>query len=453
MGSLGDKIRDLRIKKNWTKSKLAELTDINASQLSRIESGRTRNPQEETLQKIANVLDVELKDLIDSIKKDKIEVENPLCIGIPHCLWSAPIIHLLFGPEFNAKVTSFGNIEPNSLTDSSFGRPVWNSPSYKVDHIIQGGPVYEKCYDGHLTNDDIKSCDPATHRSYTAKDMLGLLMKDELDCMFAAGHFSETHGSVITPIASILNTPVGCTLLCIVKNNGNAILHKNDKSTKEVFLEIITHLINNDKKVEIFYPGSTIASKQIRYIIDESFPEILNKDYKNQITTKHIRLGVWDESANDQIKDLLETEASVAMLVGWEPQLSWIEKKIGCTPYKKGSTNDSAYISLKVPLSRLIRLDKQNPPYLEYSLYVKSDDLKDSSWFKSETIVPFLNALEISMSTLEEFKRDSDSRSVHNIAKYINMNPDDCSNSLKLLDFKLRYFPAYVSLLRPSTRA
>lgn len=63
---VGQRIQNLRISKGLTQVDLVGKIDgeIDTTNISRIESGRT-NPTIFTLYRIANALDVELKDLLD----------------------------------------------------------------------------------------------------------------------------------------------------------------------------------------------------------------------------------------------------------------------------------------------------------------------------------------------------------------------------------------------------
>ncbi len=59
---LGKKIKELRKQKHWTQEHLSELVGINPKSLLRIENGQTF-PLVETLEKIADALEVQIADL------------------------------------------------------------------------------------------------------------------------------------------------------------------------------------------------------------------------------------------------------------------------------------------------------------------------------------------------------------------------------------------------------
>ena len=60
---LGGKVRELRILKNFSQTKLAVLMNSEKTNLSRLEAGNT-NPTFLTLKKIADVLNVQLVELM-----------------------------------------------------------------------------------------------------------------------------------------------------------------------------------------------------------------------------------------------------------------------------------------------------------------------------------------------------------------------------------------------------
>ena len=71
---LGLRIKELRIAKNLKQCAMADLLDMERSNLTRIESGKQR-PTDENLEKIAKILDIELYELFDNEHlKDRAEL-------------------------------------------------------------------------------------------------------------------------------------------------------------------------------------------------------------------------------------------------------------------------------------------------------------------------------------------------------------------------------------------
>lgn len=57
-------IKELRLKRGWTQTKLAEVAGIRQGVLSYIESGRTKHPRSDTLAAIAAALGVSVDKLM-----------------------------------------------------------------------------------------------------------------------------------------------------------------------------------------------------------------------------------------------------------------------------------------------------------------------------------------------------------------------------------------------------
>lgn len=64
---IGIKITLLRKRFKYSQEKLAELSDLSKTSISSIERGKSK-PSIETLEKIANALNIELKELVDVSK-------------------------------------------------------------------------------------------------------------------------------------------------------------------------------------------------------------------------------------------------------------------------------------------------------------------------------------------------------------------------------------------------
>lgn len=77
---LGLRIRELRVASGMKQGELADLLNMERSNLTRIENGKQR-PNDENLEKIASILNVEIKELYDfgHVTKSKEEIIN--CIN------------------------------------------------------------------------------------------------------------------------------------------------------------------------------------------------------------------------------------------------------------------------------------------------------------------------------------------------------------------------------------
>jgi transcriptional regulator with XRE-family HTH domain len=66
----GERVRDLRKRKNWSLEELAERAKMHVTYLSSIERGY-RNPTLNVLAAVASALDVSLSSLVKGIEEDK----------------------------------------------------------------------------------------------------------------------------------------------------------------------------------------------------------------------------------------------------------------------------------------------------------------------------------------------------------------------------------------------
>ena len=82
--NLGNKVRELRIKKGMTQEELAEKTDLNVRTIQRIEKGEV-DPRSYTLQVIAAALEIEYNELVEeSENKENQLMEDKLWLTLLH---------------------------------------------------------------------------------------------------------------------------------------------------------------------------------------------------------------------------------------------------------------------------------------------------------------------------------------------------------------------------------
>lgn len=91
---LGKRIKDLRIKKGMTQEELADLTELSARTIQRIENGEV-DPRAYTLQMIAKALDVDFSLLVESENEEEKEDQKDITnnwLGIIHLSGLLPLI-------------------------------------------------------------------------------------------------------------------------------------------------------------------------------------------------------------------------------------------------------------------------------------------------------------------------------------------------------------------------
>lgn len=78
---LGENIRKIRLSKKFSMTKVSNLSGIPTSYISNIENGKRTNPSQETLEKLAKALDVNVVDFYDKpvlTDKDKKDINKDL---------------------------------------------------------------------------------------------------------------------------------------------------------------------------------------------------------------------------------------------------------------------------------------------------------------------------------------------------------------------------------------
>lgn len=90
---LGLRIRELRLAKGIKQSELADMLDMERSNLTRIESGKQR-PNDDNLIKLANIFEVEIKDIFDF--EHTVKTQNQLLSDITKNLKKCSIDELIY---------------------------------------------------------------------------------------------------------------------------------------------------------------------------------------------------------------------------------------------------------------------------------------------------------------------------------------------------------------------
>lgn len=78
MTKLGDKIRNLRKKNNWTLVELAKESGVGQSTINDIETGKAKNPKSETLAKLAMTFGISVDGLLMDFWDDKYNKDGKL---------------------------------------------------------------------------------------------------------------------------------------------------------------------------------------------------------------------------------------------------------------------------------------------------------------------------------------------------------------------------------------
>ncbi len=171
--SLGENIRNLRKNKGYSMMKINELTGLSKSTISDLENDKS-SPTSETLQKLANALEVSISDFFDSgTSKTKNSSVNQLGYFIEQYLYNL---------NFNITCDSEGNIildthdaqyEISELDIQDLQRSVDSFIKFKVSEITNKCKKFSKQKD--------VSIPIAAHNEFSNDEEQQKLMQQDLD--------------------------------------------------------------------------------------------------------------------------------------------------------------------------------------------------------------------------------------------------------------------------------
>lgn len=310
--------------------------------------------------------------------------------------------------------------------------------------------------------------DISNTRLYTAKDLVGLIHENKLDCIivpnevYGQEHEKGKNRDVLTKVARIMHTVKGGCDFSIVskrKDLNDAVAeaieaYKEEKAKQEGSspnieneLAVPTILQKAKEKVEekaskkgknnsvslnhirILYTPSTVSEKYAEKYFG-------NKSYIHE----PVDFGDWN-SLKLRIADLLrkkENENDVLLILGWQPQMGWI--------YNHFNGKSGGYV-----VNNNITLwdtHKENTlPYLSFDVMLRTNAL--DTWFRSYALEKFLATLK---DSIKEFNQNITGNSIKKynevlkIALFLNMGIKDCQDYLEKINFEFRYDEQYISL-------
>lgn len=86
MGTLGERIRRLRMQRRWSLARLEQESGVSDTTINQIENGINLNPRKDTLQKLATALGVSVQQLTDEEDTSNPEETLRRCLrlsGVP----------------------------------------------------------------------------------------------------------------------------------------------------------------------------------------------------------------------------------------------------------------------------------------------------------------------------------------------------------------------------------
>jgi transcriptional regulator with XRE-family HTH domain len=430
MATIGEEIKKYREKKGLSQADLVAKAGIDASILSRLESGGIKTTSEDKIRKVAKALGIPAKKLLRHVTKEpQIETENTfLQIGFGHCIWAAPIIALTMqGRIPNLRVTSYGYMQ-SDIEAPSF-KPYWyDTDELKRDRKIKAGPSYVNCSDleelPKIENWESEDKGPYL-KTFTADDLVNLLLTDEADCIIVPGELFKLYSSLLVRCAYIMNTGrSGCSLMAI----GNG-LNKEADDFDILFKNV--QAVTNGPQITTFFARGTIAERHLEFYLD---------GYRKDLREFYVDLGDW-ESFWSQLKEILTKEGGL-FFIGWEPQMSWIRKAV--------HEFNPEFTCVDVELPEVISRDKlpnKREQYLTFEIMFKKTSRILENLETNTALKNFFALLNASIAEISSVT-NKNSPIVRLLAKYLDMNSEVCFNALSSLNFALRFYPDWIEYLQ-----
>lgn len=140
MNKLSEKLKEYRAKNNISKSELARLLHVSPAYITTLENGKRKNPSNNLLINISNILDVPLSDLItDNNNKLSIEISDNDLINLKHEK------NFFFKPseqDITLIYKDFINIERGLLIEliENINR-IFCQSKYDIDNLIKNNDI------------------------------------------------------------------------------------------------------------------------------------------------------------------------------------------------------------------------------------------------------------------------------------------------------------------------
>ncbi len=304
---------------------------------------------------------------------------------------------------------------------------------------------------------------------YTAKDVVGMVHDNKLDCVIVPGevyeqeHEKGKNKDVLTKIASIMYTVEGgCDFRFITGNektydvfcklinasaskpedsksndtqNGKSATTQGKKPETGKVLSILNELkkeIGAERtidKIRILYTPNTVARR---------YHEKYFRDSKI-ITHEPVDFGDW-KALKARIKHILKNDEpsrreEVLLVLGWQPQMGWIDEYF---------TKSKDYYVKQINLLDFHGME--DLPYLSYDIMLRTNMI--DTWFRSYAFESFLTAIKDSIAELNKNMQNDIDREdeVIKIAKFLNMETEKCRDYLEVINFEFRYDARYFKL-------
>lgn len=408
--SLGERLKELRLERGFsTLAQLSSRCGVSAAQLSRIESGKQKNPRSETIQRIAKALNIEPSELV-SEEDLKYVNRSKVFVGAVHAIWSAPLILMSMEAQ---KELALSLVTFSVLKGSEYS-PFLQSSAEDVSQI-ESGPQY-------VVSDQARHLKNELHgkKPYLAGHLFGLRRSQELNIDFiASAAIGNDSRQAFLECGTVMHSVSGVDVISNVRDENGGL-------DAEKINEL---MIGNNSQIEIkiFFPERTFAEDLLTWF-GESRLEIAKKQWMRK--SEQINLVDIDREINKIVSCISSGEKFVVIL--WEPFTSWLLARED--------------IKAKVGRATIVDLAGariENFPEVEMKVYL--DKWSYKKVVESEILRKFIDSLCNAVDVVEKLKRleradeGSDGRVLSYLAEYLSMKPEDCLRALRQCRFGVKY--------------
>ena len=292
---------------------------------------------------------------------------------------------------------------------------------------VKAGPKFVEC--GAPSIEGVQDWgDSELLRPYTVDDLIRLVVSASplLDGIVAAHEPIKHFEDEIIRCAQIMCAYGGCTLILAGEEKKLKQIGTGTESSPETTEQMWRAIVEANLQLPVLYAPGTIAEKHLNLLNP-------NPDESKLDPVEVVDLGHWRNVEKKVMKVLKERE--LFAFIGWEPQISWLEAKLGQLKQKE--------LKIWPPEETRWLIPAKSLPYLSFDVIFRRDVLEEPALLNR--IDFFLDQLNVKIKKLSGSKNNPASPEVRQIAHYLNMNQRKCADALSDLNFDLLYYPEWVN--------
>ena len=402
---LRDLIQKKRRAKNWTLSKLADVTGLSIATLSAIETGALKGIKDETFHILAKNLELEPHSYISS---------DTLRIAFGPCCWASAVINSV--------------VKDTKSSDEPLDIPNLQFFCYADE---QKQPVSLQYYNQLLQRGQ---------RVLTANETLGLLMEDEVDIAFLPALTTKNERG-IERIARTMNTVKGgLYLFIIVRSDDRDHPFRpeadSDSISPEEFGKIRTALTSCKKEDEglccFTFPKGSIASEEVQNKL------FMGTEYYEKYQLEMMEVVNFEKEIEDRVHDFFagHPKAKYFVYAGWDYHIDKLKKKFSKSHIVKGNS----YYGKEFDSYRFTQCDV---PFTQMSYDIVTTTEKYDQLHDHEGMIKLLSLLGTNVNQLNALKSSAGNIQYRLIGKFLDMDREFNSRVLNSINWEFLLYPEW----------